>query len=130
MEGYEEFDCTVIYEDGELFCVLLNWGHRGTREEYSNLSVIIAPDAVTFPIDHVAICVDEDGNVIEPSQTITERDGIQIAGTLEPSGARTLTFHANQAWFRIAGSFNDSAESVVALLDWFWEHPVTLDLFY
>lgn len=129
MEGYEEFDCIVTYENGELLYVRLRWGHRGTREEYRDMSIITAPQEVEIPECDVSYCVDEEGNIIELSSTITERDGTSITGVIEPGGSRTLTFRNKQGWYKIEGSFNDTEDSVVALLDWLWEHPIPFEDF-
>ena len=32
-------------------------------------------------------------------------------------------------WYQIKGSWNDSYESIVTLLDWLWEHPIDFDRF-
>lgn len=98
-------------------------------EEYSQLSVIVAPQEVEIPECCVSYCVDEEGNIIEPAVTVTERDGISITGVIEPSGSRVLTFQTEQSWYRFEASWNDTEKSVVELLDWFCEHHFNLASF-
>lgn len=129
LESHEEFEITAVYDEGKLSHVMIRWGHRGSLAEYSDLSVVIAPQEVEIPECYVVRCIDEEGNVIEPTVTITERDGVQIAGSIEANGARTLTFQTEEGWYRLEGSFNDDSKAVVELLDWFWEHPLDLGRF-
>ena len=73
--------------------------------------------------------INENGNILEPSVTVTERDGIQIVAEGRIDRGKTLTFQNDTGWYQIKGSGNDSYESVVVLLDWLWEHSIDFDRF-
>ncbi len=128
LDTHPVFTCMANYNDGSLYSVVLTWDRRGSMEEYSTLSIIAAYDRVEDTDDCVVI-MDEDGNVIEPNVTVTERDGIQIVAEVGLDMEKSLTFQNESGWYRIVGSWNDDYESVVSLLDWVWDHPLDLSLF-
>jgi hypothetical protein len=93
------------------------------------LSITAGYQEVQMVQDCIAVEVDEDGNIVEPAVTVTERDGVSIVAEGGENRDKTLTFQNNTGWYQVAGSWNDSYESVAELLDWVWEHPVDFDLF-
>ena len=42
---------------------------------------------------------------------------------------KTVTFQNENGWYQVSGSWNDSYEAVIELLDWIWEHPLDLSRF-
>ena len=116
--------------DGSLYKVDLWWMRRGSGiEEYSDLRITAAPKELHEVSDTIYIPVDESGNEIPAYVTVTERDGIRIYAEGRENENKTLTWKTDKAWYRISGSFNDSYEDMVALLDWFWAHPLDIALF-
>jgi hypothetical protein len=128
MKDHPLFDCVARYnEDGSIFSVTFTWHQQG--DVYSNLSITAGYQEVETIQDCIGVEVDEDGNIVEPAVTVTERDGVQIVAEGNKNRDKTLTFQNDTGWYQITGSWNDSYESVVELLDWVWEHPVDFDLF-
>jgi hypothetical protein len=128
LDSYPLFTCAAHYnEDGSIFSVSFTWGQRG--DVYSNLRITAGYQEVETIQDCIAIEVDEDGNIVEPAVTVTERDGVQIVAEGNKNRDKTLTFQNDTGWYQITGSWNDSYESVAELLDWVWEHPIDFDLF-
>lgn len=128
VETHPWFDCSAHYnEDGSLYSLDLRWHLRG--DNYSDLTITAGYQEVP----QIACCeeieIDENGNILEPSVTVTERDGIPIIAEGRPGQGKTLTFQNDTGWYQIKGSWNDSYESMVALLDWLWEHPIDFDRF-
>ena len=122
------FDCSAHYnEDGSLYSLELGWHRRDG--DYSDLSITAGYQEVPQITDCIYVEIDENGNVMEPSVTVTERDGIQIVAEGRPNQKKTLTFQNGTGWYQIKGSWNDSYESVTALLDWLWEHPIDFGRF-
>ena len=117
---------TKYNEDGSLQYVWLWWMRRDEQglENYSDLRVLSGPRPVEIIEDCILIELDEDGNVIEPTVTVTERDGVSIVAEGRDGIEKTLTFQTEHGWYQISGSWNDDFEPVVALLDWFWDHPI------
>lgn len=118
-------------EDGSLQYAELLWMRRDEQglEHYSDLRVRSGPEPVEIIQDCILIELDEDGNVIEPTVTVTERDGVSIVAEGHEGIEKTLTFQTEHGWYQISGSWNDDFESVVALLDWFWAHPIDYGTF-
>ena len=114
-------------EDGSLYAARLSWHRRGSMDDYSDLTVIAAPQPVREASD--VVVVDENGLPLSDAVTVTVRDGISVEAALEPGGGKYLTWERDGVWTRVAGSWNDSYEDVVALLDWFWDHPIDLSRF-
>ena len=122
---------TKYNEDGSLQYVWLWWMRRDEQglENYSDLRVLSGPRPVEIIEDCILIELDEDGNVIEPTVTVTERDGVNIVAEGHEGIEKTLTFQTEHGWYQISGSWNDDFEPVVALLDWFWAHPIDYGAF-
>lgn len=118
-------------EDGSLQYAELLWMRRDEQglEHYSDLRVRSGPEPVEIIQDCILIELDEDGNVIEPTVTVTERDGVNIVAEGHDGIEKTLTFRTEHGWYQISGSWNDDFEPVVALLDWFWAHPIDYGAF-
>lgn len=124
---HPEFTFAVRYNlDGSVYCVELLWSRRNAEglNDYSDLKVVAGYEEVPLINDCIAIGVDDKGHVIEPSVTVTERDGIQIVARGGTRIEKSLTYQTENGWYQISGSWNDSYEAVVDLLDWFWEHPI------
>ena len=132
IETHPQFTLAARYnDDGSLYCVELLWCRRsiGGVKDYSDLKVIAGYEEVPIINDCIVIEVDENGNVLEPAVTVTERDGIQIVARGRENTEKTLTFKTENGWYQISGSWNDSYEPIVELLDWFWENPIDFELF-
>ena len=127
LDGYPLFNCVVFYnEDGSIFSLGFGWNKRG--KEYSNLGITVSDREVEQVKGCVAIYRDEDGNIVDPPVTVTERDAVYImAGGNEHMGT-TITFQNESGWYQIEGS-SCSYEDVVTLLDWFWKYPVDFERF-
>jgi hypothetical protein len=128
MPDYPLFYCIAHYkEDGSVYSVNFTWGQRG--DVYSNLSITAGYQEVASLQDCIEVEVDDNGNIVEPAVTVTERDGVQIVAEGNKNRDKTLTFQNDTGWYQIEGSWNDSFESVAELLDFVWEHPVDFDRF-
>lgn len=124
---HPEFTFAVRYNsDGSVYCVELLWSRRNAEglKDYSDLKVVAGYEEVPFINDCIAIGVDDKGHVIEPSVTVTERDGVRIVARGGTRIEKSLTYQTENGWYQISGSWNDSYDAVVELLDWFWEHPI------
>lgn len=117
--------------DGSLYKVLFLWQQRDQNgvHYYSNLHLTAAPKERHEVSDVITVRVDENGNPLPADVTVTERDGVRIIAEGGEQEEKTLTWQTEEGWYQIGGSWNDSYEDVVALLDWFWEHPLCLDRF-
>ena len=123
------FSCSAHYnEDGSLYSLELSWHLRG--DDYSDLTITAGYQEVPQITDCIVIEIDENGNILEPSVTVTERDGVQIVAEGRMNQSKTMTFQNDNGWYQIKGSWNDSYESIVTLLDWLWEHPIDFDCFF
>lgn len=128
MVNHPLFDCLVNYnEDGSIYSLIFSWHRRGNV--YSDLSITAGYQAIEQVQDCILIELDENGNIIEPAVTITERDGIQIVAAGNKNRNKTITFQNERGWYQIEGSWNDSYEAMVLLLDWIWEHPIDFERF-
>ena len=109
--------------DGSLYKVVFLWMRRsaGSLEGYSDLCLAAAP-AERHEVSDVITDV-------EPPVTVTERDGILITAAGGDGQEKTLTWQTDGGWYQVSGCWNDSMEDVVALLDWFWAHPLDLARF-
>lgn len=118
-------------KDGSVYCVELLWCRRSTDglEDYSDLKVVAGYEEIPFINDCIVIELDESGHVLEPAVTVTERNGVQIVARGREDAEKTLTFQTENGWYQISGSWNDSYDAVVELLDWFWEHPIDFTQF-
>ncbi len=126
----EQFFFAGYHGDGSLYKVSFSWMRRGkTNAEYSTLTLTAAPKELHEVSDVVYVRTDEKGNALPPDLTVTERDGILITAQGSEEEDKTLTWQTEQGWYQITGSWNDSYEDMVALLDWFWLHPLDLSRF-
>ncbi|MCQ2431334.1 MAG: hypothetical protein MJ175_01885 [Clostridia bacterium] len=126
------FSLTARYkEDGSLFYVELLWSRRGVRgvDGYSDLRVIAGVEAVPLIDDCVLVETDENGKVKEPGVTATNRGGTLISARGGEKTEKSLTYQRENGWYQVSGSWNDSYDNVVRLLDWFFEHPIDFSLF-
>ncbi len=133
MEGHPIFACSVHYnEDGSIYSVEFSW-HRdpsgSTLEDYSQLEITAGYQEVEQISCCVEVALDEDGNIVEPAVTVTKRDGIPIIAEGWENREKTMTFQNDSGWYQISGSWNDSYQEVVGLLDWIWEHPIDFSRF-
>ena len=129
---HPEFTFAVRYHsDGSVYCVELLWCRRNEEglKDYSDLKVVAGYEEVPFINDCIGIGVDDKGHVIEPSVTVTERDGVRIVARGGTRIEKSLTYQTENGWYQISGSWNDSYDAVVELLDWFWEHPIDFTQF-
>ncbi|MGE4484108.1 MAG: hypothetical protein AB7C97_03215 [Oscillospiraceae bacterium] len=130
VEDHPLFSCSVHYnDDGSIYSVVLSWDRRGDRSEYSDLKITAGYQKIEQIEDCIFIELDEDGNIIEPAVTVTERGGIQIVAEGREDQDKTITFQNDSGWYQISGSWNDDYDSVVMLLDWIWEHPLDFGCF-
>lgn len=128
MPNHPLYSCNVRYnEDGSILSVTFSWHQRG--EVYSDLSITAGYQEVKLIQDCIVVQMDDNGNIVPPSVTVTERDGIQIVAVGNENSEKTITFQNDTAWYQIAGSWGDSCEAVAELLDWVWEHPIDFDRF-
>lgn len=128
LSDYPVYSCRVCYnEDNSIFSVEFSWHQRGST--YSDLEIMAGYQEVEQIQDCIFIELDENGNIVPPSVTVTERDGIQIVAKGNKNRDKTITFQNDTAWYQISGSWNDSYEAMAELLDWVWEHPINFDLF-
>lgn len=128
MPEHPLFSCTARYnEDDSIYSVSFSWHQRG--ESYSDLTIVAGYQEIESIEDCIAVEIDENGNIVSPSVTVTERDGIRITAKGSINSRKTLTFRNETAWYQIIGSWGDSYESMAELLDWVWEHPIEFDLF-
>lgn len=130
MESHNIFECQADYDAaGAIGFVTISWHNRDSADAYSDLSILVSRQPMEAADDCVSVALDENGNPVERQTTVTQRDGIQILGDENPVGTKTLSFQLDGCWYRITGSWNNSYTSVVALLDWIWEHPIALERF-
>ena len=130
MENHPLFDCMAHYnEDGSLYSLVFSWQNRDDKESYSDLTITAGYQEVEQITDCVVVEVDENGTVLEPAVTVTERDGIQIIAKGSKNQNKTLTFQNQTGWYQIEASWNDDYDDMVMLLDWLWEHPIDFERF-
>ena len=130
IDSYPLFDCRVRYDvDGGISSVTMSWHRRGEMTDYSDLEILAGRQEVKRVEDSQAVECDENGDPIEPRVTVTERDGMRLVAEGAENREKSLTFENDSGWYRVSGSFNNSYESVVELLDWIWEHPLDFSLF-
>lgn len=128
MPNHPLYHCVVYYnEDGSILSVNHAWHQQG--DTYSDLTITIGYQEVESIQDCIYIELDENGNIMKPAVTVTERDGIQIVAEGNENRTKTITFQNDTAWYQITGSWSDGYASMAALLDWVWEHPVDFEMF-
>ena len=130
------FDCTVYYNnDDSIYSIVFLWQRRPVLgiehidDVYSELSITAGYQEIAQITDCIFVELDDDGNIVEPAITVTVRDGIQIVAEGNENRGKTITFQNESGWYQISGSWNDSYEPMVELLDWIWEHPLDFTLF-
>ena len=111
--------------DGSLYKVSFWWMRRseGSLDGYSDLTMTAAPREPHEVADNEYV------PGTGPAVTVTVRDGVEITGEGTEDTWKALTWETEQGWYQITGSGRDSFEDVAALLDWFWDHPLSLDRF-
>jgi hypothetical protein len=136
MAEHPMFDCTVnYYVDGSIYSVVLSWykrpiiGSEKLEDVYSDLSITAGYQEVEQISDCIFIELDDNGNIVQPAITVTERGGVQIVAEGNENRNKTITFQNESGWYQIAGSWNDSYEPMVLLLDWIWLHPIDFSRF-
>ena len=109
--------------DGSLYKVYFHWMRRDAEglENYSDLILAAAPAERHEVSDEI--------DMRETPVTVTERDGVLITAAGCDGWEKTLTWQTDGGWYQVSGCWNDSMEDVVALLDWFWAHPLDLARF-
>ena len=128
MKDHPMYNCSVHYnEDGSIFSITHSWHRRG--DTYSDLTITIGHQEIEIIQDCIYIEIDENGNIVEPAVTVTERDGIQIVAEGSENREKIITFQNDTAWYQITGHSRDSYSAVVMLLDWVWDHPVDFEMF-
>ncbi len=131
VEDHTGQDFTAYYNgDGSLYKVTFWWMERPEDERgfYSDLRLTAAPKELHEISDVIMVRLDEKGVEIPPKVTTTVRDGVTIlaeGGEREP---KTLTWQTEEGWYQLRCD-PDGVEDMVALLDWFWAHPLRLDRF-
>ena len=115
--------------DGSLYKVTVRWEFQPEdgRDVYSVISLTAAPKEL-HEVSDVVVRLDANGVEIPLRVTTTERDGVTILGEGGEREPKTLTWQRSEGWYQLRGN-PDSAETLVALLDWFWAHPFSLDRF-
>lgn len=118
-------------KDGSLYRVEISWNQRDLngRGRYSDLTVIAGTDEVFQTMDCDLYHVNPDGTIDDDVVTVTERDEIQIVARGSEKQKKTISFMNSSGYYQISGSWNDSYEDVVGLLEWFWEHPIDFTRF-
>ncbi len=135
MPEHAEHSFSASYNgDASLYKVEFHWMRRGRSDDrtvdyYSDLKLTAAPKELHEISDVVYVRTDENGTVIPPYVTVTQRDGVLIYAEGRETEQKTIAWKTDAGWFEVFGSWNDSYEDVVALLDWFFEHPLDLALF-
>ena len=121
---------TAYNGDGSLYNISFLWMRRGSGiEEYSDMTFTAAPKELHEVSDVITVRTDLLGNEIPPYVTATQRDGITIFAEGGENEFKSVTWQTGRGWYRITGSFKDSYESVIGLLDWFWDHPFDLEAY-
>lgn len=131
VSDHPEHDLRVEYNgDGSLYKITFWWMRRGeSLAEYSDLRFTAAPKQLHEISDVIYTPLDPDGYVLPPYVTETVRDGISILAEGRENESKTLTWQTEAGWFRLYGSRMDSYESMIELLDRFWENPLDLNRF-
>ena len=110
--------------NGSLYKVTFLWMRRGSGlDGYSDLELTAASKEPHEISDVYLIPSDSDG------VSVTERDGILIYAEGKEQDGKTISWQTEQGWYQITGSRKDSYEDMIALLDWFWAHPLSLSRF-
>ncbi len=130
LKEYPLFDCVARYwEAGSLYSLTFSWHKRGTFEDYKDISITAGFQEIKQIEDCIVVEIDEKGQIVSPSVTVTERDGISVVARGREKGDKTLTFQNQTGWYQIEGCWNNGYEELVDLLDWLWEHPLDFSAF-
>ena len=131
LSEHPQFNCAANYnEDGSIYSLVLSWHIRGrSLDDYSDLTVTAGYQEIVQIQDCLSIGLDENGNIVEPAVTVTQRDGVLIVAEGYEYGKKTITYQNQHGWYQIEGSFNDNYAPMVLLLDWFWERPIDFERF-
>ena len=131
MEDHTSQNFKAYYNaDGSLYKVTFWWMLRPYDDTggYSDLRLTAAPKELHEINDVVVIRLDENGREIPHNVTLTLRDGVEIRAEGGGLEHRTLTWQTEEGWYQLYGDA-DREEELVALLDWFWAHPLSLERF-
>ena len=120
-----------LNEDGNIVNIELSWYRRDPEglEHYSDLKVVAGKEEISLVSDCIFVDMDDNGNILEPAVTVTERDGFRIIARGREDQEKTITFQNETGWYQVSGSWNDSCEDVVSLFEWFWNHPIDFSWF-
>ena len=130
MSEHPLFHCEARYnEDESIYSLIISWHIRGSLDDYSDLTITAGYHEIEQIQDCMSVGLDENGNIVEPAVTVTQRDGVLIVAEGYEHGKKTITFQNQYGWYQIEGSFNDSYAPLAQLLDWFWEHPIDFERF-
>lgn len=146
LPAYDVFSCRAYHtEDGSLYGVTFSWYMSGDANgNYHHLTLMVAPEEVWMPGDRL-LSVGADGVTMRASATGGEsllsaetlpsgarafqREGVRIVALGWADTDKLLTFADDQGWYEITGTSDDSAETLLTLCDWIWEHPMDLGYF-
>ncbi len=130
LADYPLFSCTARYQEaGSLYSLTFSWHKRGAFEDYKDISITAGFQEIKEIEDCIVVEVDEEGQIVPPLVTVTERDGIPIVARGREKRDKTLTFQNQTGWYQIEGCWNNGYEELADLLDWLWEHPVDFSRF-
>ncbi len=141
MEDYQSFQGYAYYHDDEsLNRVVLSWEHLSYMGlNYRKIRVAITPSPDGAPSSLVRLPLDETGQPIENTVTVTERDGVTIYATAAgraswkrsaytEKNARRFVFYKDGAWFEIEGQKADPVY-MVEVLDWYLANDIPFKWF-
>ncbi len=130
IDDHPLFECHGGYNaDGSLYSLEFSWQRLGDMGLYSYLTVTAGYQEIEQINDCIGTELDENGNVVEPMITVTERDGVNIVAEGNKNREKTLTYQTDYGWYQISGSWNNTYDDMVVLLEWFWTHPIEFDRF-
>ena len=146
LPAYDVFSCRAYHtEDGSLYGVTFSWFMSGDEDgTYHHLTLTAAQEEVWMPGDQL-LSVGADGSTVRASARGREsllhtenlpsgarafqREGVRIVAMGWADTDKLLTFADDQGWYEITGTSDDSAETLLTLCDWLWEHPMDLAYF-
>ena len=129
MEGYTDESFVVEdNKDGSLYDVVFSW-YNDDKEDGKALQVVASEKEISDVQDSMQIARDKNGKILEPNVTVTKRDGVEIIASGIEDGEKTIIFHKDHTYYQITGSWSNDYESVVKLMEWFWEHPIDFSRF-
>lgn len=129
MEGYENESFVVEHsKNGSFYDVTFAW-YNDDEEDGKALQVVASKKNISTIQDSIQVAVDENGKVADSNVTVTKRDGVKIVASGIENGEKMITFHKDGGYYQITGSWSNDYESVVKLMEWFWEHPIDFSRF-